>query len=216
MMRTSAVRLFVLGLCFFGATAAISRSMRSETPRAVSLDSLPNTVASWTGGEAPFAPDVIAALGVDAYVHRIYSAPADPPVSLYVGYYESQRTGDTIHSPQNCLPGAGWLPVTTERVDLDVPGRAAPVTINRVLIQKGLERQIVLYWYQSRGRVVASDYWSKIYLVYDAARHHRSDAAMVRVITPITGADRSERDADARAEAFVRAMFPDLDRLLPS
>ena len=141
---------------------------------------------------------------------------AESPVALYVGYYESQRTGDTIHSPQNCLPGAGWLPVRTSRIDLRVPGREEPVTVNSLLIQKGLERQVVLYWYQSHGRVVASDYLSKAYLVYDAARHRRSDAAMVRVISPVGPSDTSDRETEARAARFIQAMFPDLERLLPT
>lgn len=211
------LRLAVLGLCLLAAAAADAWARRPEIiAPLVPLQTLPTTVGAWSGLEAPaFAPEVVAELGVDEYVNRIYLAGSNP-VSLYVGYYRSQQTGDTIHSPQNCLPGAGWLPVSTSRLTLRVDGRSEPVTINSLLIQKGVERQVVLYWYQSHGRVVASEYWSKAYLVLDAIRWHRSDAAMVRVISPVLATDGSEREAEERAAAFVREIFPHLDRLLPA
>lgn len=212
----STARLFLLAMCFLAAAGLGARAARPEqVGLPAPLTSLPNTVDTWTGQEAPFAPEVTRALGVDDYVHRVYASATNQPVSFYVGYYASQRTGDTIHSPANCLPGAGWLPVRSARVALEVPGRAAPITINRLLIQKGLDRQVVLYWYQSHGRVVASDYWSKAYLVWDAARHGRSDAAMVRVITPLAGGQDAERAANDRAARFIQMVFPSLDRLLP-
>lgn len=211
------VRLVVLAICFFVTAGLAADALKPEiTPLRSPLWSMPRAIGTWVGKDAePFTPEVMDALGVDDYINRGYFSHAEPPVALYVGYYESQRTGDTIHSPQNCLPGAGWLPVRTSRIDLRVPGRAEPITVNSLLIQKGLERQVVLYWYQSHGRVVASDYLSKAYLVYDAARHRRSDAAMVRVISPVGPADTSDRETEARAARFIQAMFPDLERLLP-
>src|SRR5687768_7400551 len=120
------------------------------------LAELPSRIDEWEGREtAPFADDIVAALGVDDYVNRHYARPGHAPVSLYVGYYNSQRQGDTIHSPQNCLPGAGWQPVSSERVTLD--GAGTPIDVNRYLIQKGVQRQAVVYWYQGRGRVVANE-----------------------------------------------------------
>jgi EpsI family protein len=123
-----------------------------------------------------------------------------------------------MHSPLNCLPGAGWQAVRQDRVTLHVRGAdGAPVavTVNQFVIQKGLSRQLVLYWYQSHGRVIASEYTSKLYMVYDAMRLNRTDGAMVRVITPIR--DRGEEAAAAGlANAFVQQMFPSLSRLLPS
>jgi EpsI family protein len=96
-----------------------------------------------------------------------------------------------------------------------VAGRAEPVTVNRLLIQKGLDRQVVLYWYQSHGRVVASDFESKAYLVYDAVRRRRSDAAMVRVISPVLPTDANVEAAEARAVSLIETSFPQIDRLLP-
>ncbi len=218
MMRSPALRPFVLGLCFFAAAGFSARAMRAEqVPLHAPLGNLPNQIGAWSGEDTPpFAENVLTALGVDAYVSRIYATDAAAPVALYVGYYASQRTGDTIHSPQNCLPGAGWLPVHNARVDIPVAGRPSPLTVNRLVIQKGLEQQVVLYWYQSRGRVVASDYWSKVYLVYDAARYHRSDAAMVRVISPVMAGEASVEAAERRAAEFTSTMFSALERLLPA
>jgi EpsI family protein len=208
-------RLVTVGVCLLGTIAASARATR---PEAVvlrePLEQLPKVIEGWTGHDAPpFTREVLEQLGVDEYVNRVY-VEDEQPVALYVGYYASQQTGDTIHSPQNCLPGAGWLPVTTAHTTLPVPGRGS-VTINRLLIQKGADRQVVLYWYQSHGRVVASDYLSKAYLVVDAIRRNRSDAAMVRIISPVLPGEADDTAAGERAQAFVRAVFPQLDRFLP-
>jgi EpsI family protein len=140
--------------------------------------------------------------------------------SLYIGYYESQRQGDTIHSPLNCLPGSGWEPVSKSYVSIPVEAgshASANILVNQYVIQKGLDRQVVLYWYQSHGRVVANEYRSKIFMVYDAVRLNRSDAALVRVVSPVIGGDPgAEARAGDRAVAFVKTMFPLLDRYLPS
>jgi EpsI family protein len=175
------------------------------------LSELPATLDAWQGRETkPFADDVVAALGVDDYVNRSYERDGGPPVALYVGYYASQRQGDTIHSPQNCLPGAGWRPVSSERVTVDAGG--TPIEVNRYLIEKGPERQAVLYWYQGRGRVVANEYANKLWLMLDAARLRRSNGALVRVITPVLGTTDAAFD---ELTAFTGAVFPRLAAHLP-
>jgi EpsI family protein len=217
MMGTSPVlRLLILSGCLLATTALGGRVLRPEHPASHEpLWQVPMDLGGWRGHDAPaFTAEVLAQLGVDEYLNRVYVA-GDEPLSLYVGYYRSQREGDTIHSPQNCLPGAGWLPVTSTRLTVPVTGRTEPVTINRLLIQKGLDRQVVLYWYQSHGRVVASEYWSKIYLVTDAVRLNRSDAAIVRIVSPVLPGDKGDGEAEARALAFVQSAFPQIDRLLP-
>jgi EpsI family protein len=140
---------------------------------------------------------------------------------LYIGYYESQRQGDTIHSPLNCLPGAGWQPISKSYVPIPVSSAGTEgrtITVNRYVIEKGLERQVVLYWYQSHGRVVANEYKSKVLMVYDAMRLNRSDAALVRVISGYVSSEgeEGERAADQRATEFTKQMFPLLDKYLPS
>ena len=137
------------------ATAVASSGARSPEASVAreSLERLPQTIGPWHGTDvAPFSDDVIAQLGVDDYVNRRYVGEAGVPVSVYVGYYASQRQGDTIHSPQNCLPGAGWQPI--ESGVQRVGGPDAAVDVNRYVIAKGANRQVVLYWYQGRGRIV--------------------------------------------------------------
>ena len=210
-------RSILLSACLLATAGYAATAVDAEVvPLAAPLARLPMTVDTWQGrDEAAFAENIVNVLGVDEYVNRTYYAPGEPFVALYVGYYESQREGDTMHSPLNCLPGAGWQPVVTERIDLDVPGRPAPVRVNRFVVQKGLDRAVVLYWYQSHGRVVASEYLGKLFLVYDAMRLNRSDGALVRVVSPVTPEDVGDASAERRVTRFVQALFPLLETHLP-
>jgi EpsI family protein len=176
-----------------------------------SLSTLPRAIERWHGREAaPLTGDVLAQLGVDDYINRTYTAEGASPIGLYAGYYTSQRQGDTIHSPQNCLPGAGWQPVETTRISLQVGERGVPV--NQFLIQKGVDRQVVLYWYQGRHRVVANEFANKAYLMWDAAVLRRTNGGLVRVISPLP---RTGGNAVQDAIAFATAIVPRLDRLMP-
>lgn len=212
-------RLFALAACFLGTSVYLAGALQPErVPLREPLTGFPWQIGDWKGQALPpFSEAIVRELGVDEYLSRVYVAgtPSDV-VSLYVGYYQSQRQGDTIHSPMNCLPGAGWRPVEAGRLDVGVPGRPAAITVNRVIIEKGLDRQFVLYWYQSHGRVIASEYWSKIFMVTDAIRENRSDAALVRIIGPIRAGDGGIQDAERRATRFLGLMFPQLERHLPS
>jgi EpsI family protein len=212
------VRLTALALCFLAFTAFSRHATRPEqVPPRQSLADMPLSLGRWSGQDGPpFSREILGELGVDDYITRIYQAGPRDVVSLYIGYYKSQRSGDTIHSPMNCLPGAGWQPTQTSYVHVDVPGRPAPITIKRVLIEKGIDRQVVLYWYHSHGRVIGSEYWSKAFMIYDALRLNRSDAALVRVVSPVGLSDGAEEQADARATEFVQTMFGQLDAYLPS
>lgn len=195
------------------ATASILERTFSGTEAAVKrapLDSLPFTLGEWQGRTAaPLAKDVVALLGVDEYIDRAYVRDGIP-VRLYAGYYHSQRRGDTIHSPQNCLPGAGWHPVASETRQLSGP--AGPVRVNQYVIQKGLDQQVVLYWYHGRGRVIANEYANKGLLMWDAARHRRTNGGLVRIMSPVV----TSRDAAVtHAAAFAASVLPAIDRLMP-
>lgn len=193
-----------------GAYAGQAGSVEATVARAALAD-LPYVVGPWRGFDsAPLADDIVATLGVDDYANRRYAGPSDMPVGLYVGYYTSQRQGDTVHSPQNCLPGAGWRPVESGYLDIDAGGRT--LTVNRYVIQKGLERQVVLYWYQGRGRVVANEYANKALLMFDAARLGRTSGGLVRVIAPVV---TTAEAATEQLTAFVATLFPLLDRHIP-
>ena len=174
------------------------------------LRELPLTVGNWAGIEKPLSDRTLQAVGVTDYVNRFYVGQ-NGFVQLYVGYYSSQRSGDTIHSPKNCLPGSGWDPVRSGHAVISLPS-GHTIIVNEYLIQRGLDRQLVLYWYQGRGRVIASEYSSKFWMVADAISRNRTDGALVRVITPIQG---SESEARARLENFTRLVFPRLDTFIP-
>ena len=128
-----------------------------------------------------------------------------------MGYYGSQRSGATYHSPKNCLPGGGWVFRSNDRVSGVIPGRPE-AEVNRVVIEKGFDRQLILYWYQDRGRIVASEYAAKGYLILDATTHNRTDGALVRISTPIVG---TEEEAFRHATAFVQEAFIPLSAHLP-
>jgi EpsI family protein len=216
------LRIFITSAILLAAAGYRIYAMDAEvTPLRQSLDTLPRQIDRWRGrDDVPFDKEIVDELGVDEYVIRAYQNDREPLISLYVGYYQSQRQGDTIHSPLNCLPGAGWLPVKQDRATIMVrgaDGQPQAITVNEFVIQKGLQRQYVLYWYQSHGRVVASEYTSKMYMVADAIRLNRTDAALVRVITPIAGEQPAdETGAARRAQEFVRELFPTLTPIIPS
>ncbi len=215
------IRLFVLALCLFATSLGLRAVTKAEiVPVRQSFNSFPMELDGWKGQRAAeFDKKTLSILGVDEYLTRVYSRPASAPLHLYVGYYESQRQGDTIHSPMNCLPGAGWEPAETGRLKLSVrenlqTSNVRAIEINRVIIQKGFERQLVLYWYQGHGRVIASEYSGKIFMVLDAIRTNRTDAALVRVVAPVA-AGQSEEVAEQTAVQFVQTLFPRLADYLP-
>jgi len=226
MMLPGAIRSLVLAACFASAAGMIASASHTErVPPRESFATFPMDFAGWHGQAVErFDQRILTVLGVDEYINRVY-ASSSGPVGLYVGYYQSQRQGDTMHSPLNCLPGAGWQPLLKERIRIPIAVPAFPagahepvreIEVNRFLIEKGVDRQVVIYWYQSHGRVVASEYWGKIFTVVDAIRMNRTDAAMVRIICPVAGGDPAgEGRAQQAAVAFTQAVFPLLGRYLP-
>ena len=133
------------------------------------------------------------------------------PVYLYVGYYDDQRTGATYHSPKNCLPGSGWQITESGTTDVSVAG--GRFAVNSVVIEKGFDRQLVLYWYQDRGRSIASEYSAKFFLIRDAVVRNRTDGALVRISTPIV---ETREDADLHAVRFLEDVWPLLLARLPA
>jgi EpsI family protein len=221
-------RLLILSLVFIAGAVYLAFASKSEpVPIRLSLSKFPDQIGEWRSEGPNFMEqNILDILGVDDYTDRTYYGSSGGVVGLYIGYYRSQRQGDTMHSPLNCMPGAGWNAVERDFLNVPIPvhpdvhsnklPRPKEIRINRMFIQKGLDKQLVLYWYHSHGRVIASEYWNKIYTVLDAIRTNRTDAAMIRVIAPIGGTgESSEIPAEMNAIEFVQLMFPLLERYLP-
>lgn len=171
----------------------------------------------WRGKELGMEQSVLDILKLSDYMMRVYLPPQGgqvpaTPLWLYVGYYQSQRTGSTYHSPKNCLPGSGWQFVETDQVVVPVAG-VQSIQINKVLIQKGLDKQLILYWYQDRGRVIASEYWAKGYMIWDAMTQNRTDGSLVRISVPVT---TTTEDAYQYSLGFLRDVWPLLLDYMPA
>jgi EpsI family protein len=179
------------------------------------LGAFPSQLGVWrqVGADARFDAATEAVLRADDYVSRDYLTGEGRAASLYVGYYSTQRTGATYHSPLNCLPGSGWTLGEAATVEIKPADGSHAFTANRYVIEHGSDRQLMIYWYQGRGRAVASEYWDKIYTVLDSIRLRRSDGAMVRVLVPFRG---SEAETLETAKQFAAQVAPNLAPYVPN
>jgi EpsI family protein len=186
----------VQGAAFYGL------ARRTETiPQSRSLSELPRSIGEWRMlREGVIEQDEKDVLRADDYLTREYAASGGKEASLFVAFFRSQRAGQTPHSPKNCLPGSGWTWSVADTIRVNIPGRAQPIEINRYIVAKGREHAVVLYWYQSRDRVVASEYRAAAFTAWDALRYNRTDTELVRVVTPIT----------QDGVAFIQAFFTKL------
>jgi exosortase D (VPLPA-CTERM-specific) len=175
----------------------------------------PRTLAGWTGLSSRLDPDVEKVLAADDYFSATYTHPeaGELPVDLFIAFYRRMAGGAGIHSPEVCLPTGGWEVSAWRQVPVALPG-GETMRVNRAVIQKGLLRQLVYYWFDGRGRRLTSDYLAKAWTVWDAATSGRSDGALVRLVTPL-GPGESEADAAARLDGFLAALLEPLPRFVP-
>lgn len=192
-----------------------ARSKPEALPSHKDLADFPTRIGSWEDiQDVQLDADTLAILGPGKFLERMYqNASGEPFVDLFIAFFPSQRSNDTIHSPEHCLPGAGWIPIATSRIKLTIPG-VAPINANRWVIARGGDRQIVLYWYQAHGRTQANEYVAKFYLVADAIRLNRTDGALVRIITPLRDGG-SPASGERRAVSFAGAVAPLLGGYIP-
>jgi len=176
-----------------------------------SLQSLPMAMAGFTAQDFRIEPRLVAASSVDAYLNRIYRDASGNEVGVYVGYYKNQRAGDSVHSPKNCFPGAGWQAVSSSKIVLPLQ-RSGDSEVNLYIVENEQQRFVVLYWYESHGRIIASEYSAKYFTVRDAILLHRTDSAMVRITVPAAG---DEARARRSAIAFAIQIAPQLDAVIP-
>ncbi len=196
------------------------RGDKDTIPLSRPLDQFPETLQTWQGTDVPLDQGVLDVLGKGVFLNRFYeSAPAGAPahttlpVQLFIGYFPTQRTGQSIHSPQHCLPGAGWVFQSSATQTLASPG-IPPIVVSDYVISDGNAKAEVLYWYRSHGRSIAGDYEAKLYTLYDSLRFGRTDAALVRVLTPI-GASESPASAHNRLVGFATQLNSLLQPYIP-
>jgi exosortase D (VPLPA-CTERM-specific) len=202
-------------VAFVIVALALPRPAEIIPPRA-SFDEFPMTLDTWIGHRESMDGIYLAQLKLDDYLLADYVNDNGRAVNLYMSYYSSQRKGDAVHSPRACLPGGGWqLRDFDQRQISNVRIGGHPLRVNRTLIELGNQRELVYYWFQQRGRIVTNEFAVKWYLFWDALTRHRTDGAMVRIITAVpVGADVSE--ADRQLTEFASHIAPDLTRYVPN
>jgi len=178
-----------------------------------SLDDFPKKLGEFEMvSEQNFSDSIMNSLGVDHYIMREYRDKAGYPLWLYIGYYESQTEGEIIHSPKHCMPGSGWNVIREDSVSLPNPtDKKSSIVINQMLLQKGLEKQIAHYWYQSRGRVVANEYADRVYMIIDSILKRRSDGALIR----ITGSGDNLQEDIKKQKKFIAYLLNSINSFLP-
>jgi EpsI family protein len=188
--------------------AACPRRFRSDSRERALVAASARTIAGWLGSDVAIDPETLDVLGAGDFLSRVYTRNgAAQPIGLLSAIFPTQRTGVTIHSPKNCLPGAGWAFESSRYVNLnDADGKAHRV--GEYIIANGENRQFVIYWYQAHGRSVANEYMAKIYLVTDAMRLNRTDGALVRVITPIGSREGESLGKGKGGGDLQRSLYP--------
>ncbi|MFZ0927424.1 MAG: exosortase C-terminal domain/associated protein EpsI [Syntrophobacteraceae bacterium] len=179
-----------------------------------SLKEFPSEIGNWVFlRDQRIDEKAMALLQVDDYIMRTYSNDKGDVISLYIGYFKTQREGKTNHSPRQCLPGAGWSTVETAPVMLQVtdhdPGK---IPVNRYLMKKGNDTELFLFWYHGRGRQIASEYLTKVYLIWDSISKNRTDGALIRVNMRV--ATDPGKTLKIQTE-FIRSFYPILSQYVP-
>lgn len=198
-------------------TVSLYSSVRPESvPPSAPLSALPHNLGSWIFvREDPVDQETQEVLKADDTLYRFYANPSRGhyAVSLFVAAFRSQRTGKSPHSPKNCLPGSGWTQLSSELYPLQLDnGRT--IAVNRYIVSHGEDRSLVMYWYQSRDRVVADEFKAKFWVMADSLRYNRTDTALVRVVVPIV--NQNEEEATMTAVDFVKSFFQPLHNYLPA
>ena len=216
-MKGSGALRFTLAAAVVALTAFLlqARGHSEIIPQHLPLASFPAQLGDWNSSDIELDKQTLEVLGAGDFLERIYQDPSAklPAVDLFLAYFPSQRAGDTIHSPQHCLPGAGWNPEENSRVTLSLAGHAS-FPANRYVISKAGSRRLVLYWYWAHNRGVASEYWAKFYLVKDAIQMNRSDGALVRITVAMFPGETPDA-AQQRLLPFTSQIVPLLDNYIP-
>jgi EpsI family protein len=210
-MRPSSLQRWLpAGVLSAGCSLLLLAGHQRSTPLVKPLSDLPTRILGYDGKDVAIGAEEQAVAGMSSYVLRTFGRTGTD-FSVYVGYYEAQTQGRTIHSPKNCLPGAGWEPMSAGVATIPVAGRA--ITVNRYIVGNGPATALVYYWYQGRGRVAANEYRVKWELLRDKALWGRSDEALVRIVVPFS---REAARADSLATGVAAALIPEVEARLPA
>ena len=189
------------------------RSVGEGVPMRRPFESFPQTIGSWKGqDDMALDAEVLRMLKSSDYVMRRYVDGAGNSAWLYMAYWQSQRRGADIHSSRNCLPAGGWEPIENKRLTIPVGGASGSITVNSYLIQKDRHLQVVMYWFQAQGVAVAGELDAKIQMVRSAVLKNRTDGAIIRISSPVSG---TVQDTTDRLVAFVQTFYPTLGTYLP-
>jgi len=174
------------------------------------LRGFPQQIGSWqqSGVDKVIDNETMKVLRASDYLSRDYRRSDGVVANFYVGYYATQRDGASYHSPLNCLPGAGWVMSDPGQATITLADERSFIA-NKYVIQNGAHRDLLVYWYQGRGRAVASEYWGKVYTVIDSLRMRRSDGAMVRVVVPLAGSEDEALKAATELAAGAAVVLPE-------
>ena len=208
---------FIVAIVLLGATLALSFGIefREKIPITKSFDQFPLKVGKWTGTREYMEQKFVDSLDLSDYVIIDYKNGDGRHVNFYIAYYESQRKGESIHSPATCLPGSGWIfkQAGTKNIPMSYDGSSF-MPVNRAFMQKSGYRQLSYYWFPQRGRILTNAYQLKLYVFWDALTRQRTDGALVRVITLVHELEDLNR-AEARLRNFVREIVPVLSEFIP-
>ncbi len=206
---------FITAVVLIAATFVISRNVnfRENVPIKKTFSEFPLSVGAWQGTRQSMEQQFIDVLHFSEYIMVSYRNPKGQDIDFYVAYYESQRKEGTTHSPESCIPGSGW---TFEQSGMaKIPaGNNQTMEVNRAFMEKSDSRQLMYFWFPQRGRILTSLIQVKLYSFWDALILHRTDGALVRIITPIYATEKTE-DAEARIQGFTREIAPVLEGFLP-
>jgi EpsI family protein len=206
----------VVAIFLLGVTLLVSRNVdfREKVPLSRPLDRFPLTVCVSNEARTALEPRFLDGLKLSDYALIDYRDPQGKTVNLYVAYNDSQWKGESIHSPDSCLPGCGWVFEKFGTVDLTVRNsQGMPIRICRAFIEKNGARQLTYYWFPQRGRVLTSMFQLKAYAFWDALTSHRTDGSLVRLMTRVYEGER-QQDAEGMLQEFTRRVVPDLDTFL--
>jgi exosortase D (VPLPA-CTERM-specific) len=208
---------FFTAIFLLGITAAIAQTVefRESVPISRPFTQFPLNIGAWDGRADRMEQKFIDTLDFSDYLMADFKNASGMSVNLYTAYYESQRKGESIHSPSSCLPGGGWVFRESGKALVPIGDSAnAKVPVNRAFIQKGDYKQLSYYWFPMRGRVLTNIWEMKIYNFWDALTRQRTDGALVRLITPVYKGE-SVNNAEKRLRAFMEDIIPVLDGFLP-